>query len=121
MLGCIFGRHSSGAALPGRGDRNCRARGTRRIALKDFYTNVGDARMKLEKNELLTRVFLPQSIGGLSRRLSQAAHSRIDRLSAGRRCGRDQNSGRHAPVQDARVAITAVNPAPMLVVGADMQ
>ena len=33
--------------------------GTRRTALADFYTNDGVARMKLEKNELLTRVFLP--------------------------------------------------------------
>src|SRR6266542_5071968 len=34
------------------------AAGTRRVPMRDFYTNVGDARMKLEQNELLTRVFL---------------------------------------------------------------
>ena len=34
-------------------------KGTRRVPLSEFYTNVGDARMKLEKNELLTRVLLP--------------------------------------------------------------
>src|SRR5689334_11502670 len=38
--------------------------GTRRMAIKDFYTNVGDARMRLEPHEMITRVFLPESIAG---------------------------------------------------------
>src|SRR5581483_10395973 len=34
------------------------ASGFRRLPLAEFYTNVGDARMKLAANEMLTRVFL---------------------------------------------------------------
>jgi len=37
------------------------AAGTRRLPLRDFYTGVGDNYRKLEKNELLTGIFLPQS------------------------------------------------------------
>ena len=66
------------------------AGGTRRIPLRDFYTGLGDNYRKLQPNELVTRVFLPAVIGRLSRRLPQAASSRIDRLSAGRRRGRDE-------------------------------
>src|SRR5512142_2161012 len=40
------------------------ARGVRRLPLADFYTNLGDARMKLEKDELLTRVLLPARTAG---------------------------------------------------------
>src|SRR5262249_31803964 len=40
--------------------------GKRRMPLADFYTNVGDNRMKLAPNELLTRVFLPETMSGYS-------------------------------------------------------
>jgi 4-hydroxybenzoyl-CoA reductase subunit beta len=40
------------------------ARGARRLPLADFYTGAGDARMKLEKNEILTRIFLPETTAG---------------------------------------------------------
>ena len=39
-------------------------KGTRRVPLREFYTDLGDARMRLEKNELLTRVFLPEQTAG---------------------------------------------------------
>src|SRR6266851_10146052 len=38
--------------------------GFRHVALSDFYTRVGDARMRLEPNEMLTRVFLPEASSG---------------------------------------------------------
>jgi 4-hydroxybenzoyl-CoA reductase subunit beta len=38
--------------------------GMRRVALKDFYTKSGDARMRLERNEMLTRVYLPEASSG---------------------------------------------------------
>src|SRR5437762_145622 len=38
--------------------------GTRRVPLSDFYTNIGDARMKLANNEIVSRVFLPERMAG---------------------------------------------------------
>jgi 4-hydroxybenzoyl-CoA reductase subunit beta len=40
------------------------ASGTRRIPLSDFYTGEGDAYRKLRPDELLTRIFLPESSAG---------------------------------------------------------
>src|SRR5690348_11692017 len=40
------------------------ANGVRRVALDGFYTGEGEARMRLAKNELLTRVFLPARAAG---------------------------------------------------------
>ena len=91
-------------------------RGFRRIPLAQLYTNVGDARFTLEKNELLTRVFLPESSAGYSGVYKKLRlRGSIDYPLAGvavalRRKGRR--------VEDARVAITGVNPAPHLVPGA---
>src|SRR6059058_735653 len=34
--------------------------GMRRVPLAEFYSNVGDARMKLAHNEIVSRVFLPE-------------------------------------------------------------
>src|SRR5437868_13241413 len=36
-------------------------KGFRKVPIKDFYTGIGDAVLKLEKDELLTRIFLPES------------------------------------------------------------
>ena len=91
--------------------------GTRRLALRDFYTNVGDARVKLAKNELVTRVFLPErSAGyrGVYRKLR--LRGSIDYPLAGVAVALRRSNGH---VEDARVAITAVNPAPLLVRGVD--
>jgi 4-hydroxybenzoyl-CoA reductase subunit beta len=91
-------------------------KGTRRVPLSEFYTNVGDARMKLEKNELLTRVLLPAKTGGwrgVYRKLR--IRGSIDYPLAGVAIALKRSNG---DVADARVAITAVNPAPLIVKGA---
>jgi 4-hydroxybenzoyl-CoA reductase subunit beta len=101
--------------------------GVRRVPLAEFYTHIGDARMKLEKNELLTRVLLPGRTAGyrgLYRKLR--IRGAIDYPLAGvavalKRASQTSKTGSSgAPwmVEDARVAITAVNPAPLLVRGA---
>ena len=91
--------------------------GFRRVALSDFYTNVGDARMKLEPNEMLTRVLLPEaSSGWKGSYMKLRVRGSIDYPLAGVAVALKKNGG---PVEQARVAITAVNPAPLLVPGAE--
>jgi 4-hydroxybenzoyl-CoA reductase subunit beta len=93
--------------------------GTRRLALRDFYTNVGDARMKLAKNEIVTRVFLPEHIAGyrgVYRKLR--LRGSIDYPLAGVAVALKRPNGH---VEDACVAITAVNPAPLLVRGVEKE
>ncbi len=89
------------------------ANGTRRVTLRDFYTNDGQNYRKLKPNELLTRVFLPrESAGyrGVYRKLR--VRGSIDYPLAGVAVAIKRSNGH---VLDARVAITAVNPAPMIV------
>src|SRR5947209_9304024 len=91
--------------------------GIRRMALKDFYTNVGDGRMKLKRHEMLTRVFLPEdSAGWKGSYMKMRIRGSIDYPLAGVAVALKKNGG---PVEAARVAITAVNPAPLLVAGAE--
>jgi 4-hydroxybenzoyl-CoA reductase subunit beta len=91
--------------------------GVRRMAMKDFYTNVGDARMRLEPHEMITRVFLPESTKGWKGSyLKLRVRGSIDYPLAGVAVALKQNGG---PVEAARVAVTAVNPAPLLVPGAE--
>jgi 4-hydroxybenzoyl-CoA reductase subunit beta len=91
--------------------------GVRRMLLKDFYTNEGDARMRLEGHEMVTRVFLPQSSSGWKGSYQKLRlRGSIDYPLAGVAVALRQNGG---PIQGARVAITAVNPAPLLVPGAE--
>ena len=92
------------------------ASGTRRIALQDFYTGLGDTYRKLAPNEILTRVFLPSSSAGYKgvyRKLR--IRGSIDYPLAGVAVAMKRSNGH---VADARIGITAVNPAPMLVRGA---
>ncbi len=80
--------------------------GTRRALLRDFYTNVGDARMKLAKNEIVTRVLLPERTAGyrgVYRKLR--LRGSIDYPLAGVAVALKRSNGH---VEDARVAITAV-------------
>jgi 4-hydroxybenzoyl-CoA reductase subunit beta len=91
-------------------------KGVRRLPLQDFYTNIGDARMKLEKHELLTRVFLPASSAGWHGAYRKLRiRGSIDYPLAGVAVALKRKNGH---IEDARLAITAVNPAPVLVPGA---
>ena len=92
------------------------ADGTRRIPLADFYTGLGDSYRKLQPHELVTRVFLPASSAGYSgvyRKLR--VRGSIDYPLAGVAVVMKRSNGH---VADARIGITAVNPAPLLVKGA---
>jgi 4-hydroxybenzoyl-CoA reductase subunit beta len=94
--------------------------GTRRLPLHDFYTGLGDNYRKLQAHELATRIFLPASsadYSGVYRKLR--VRGSIDYPLAGvavvmKRSSNGNGVGR---VADARVGITAVNPAPLLVKG----
>jgi 4-hydroxybenzoyl-CoA reductase subunit beta len=92
------------------------AGGTRRVLLRDFYTGLGDNYRDLQPNELVTRVFLPASAAGyhgVYRKLR--VRGSIDYPLAGVAVVMKRSNGR---VADARIGITAVNPAPLLVQGA---
>jgi 4-hydroxybenzoyl-CoA reductase subunit beta len=89
---------------------------TRRIPLREFYTGLGDDYRKLQPDELLTRVFLPEASAdyrGVYRKLR--IRGSIDYPLAGVAVVIKRSNGH---VADGRVAITAVNPAPLLVKGA---
>jgi len=92
-------------------------RGARRLPLKDFYSMVGDAHLKLDPGEMLTRVFLPEaSSGWKGSYLKLRIRGSIDYPLAGVAVAFKKNGG---PIEAARVAITAVNPAPLLVAAAE--
>jgi len=86
--------------------------GLRRMPLADFYTNEGDARMKLARHEILTRALLPARTAnwhGAYRKLR--IRGSIDYPLAGVAVALQKNGH----IQHAHIAITGVNPAPMLV------
>lgn len=88
---------------------------TRRISLNDFYTGEGDNYRKLQANELVTRIILPKISAGYSgvyRKLR--IRGSIDYPLAGVAVVIKKSNGH---IEDLRVGITAVNPAPMLVKG----
>jgi 4-hydroxybenzoyl-CoA reductase subunit beta len=88
--------------------------GFRRVPLADFYTNIGDARMKLAQTEMLTRVFLPDRMAGYRGAYHKLRlRGSIDYPLAGVAVSLKTTS--RGFVDDARVAITAVNPSPILV------
>src|SRR5450755_985552 len=89
---------------------------SRRIPLAEFYTGDGEAYRRLRSDELLTRVFLPESSAdyrGVYRKLR--VRGSIDYPLAGVAVVIKRSNGH---IADARLAITAVNPAPLLVKGA---
>jgi len=96
------------------------AHATRRLPLQDFYTGLGDDYRKLQPDELVTRVFLPASSAdyrGVYRKLR--VRGSIDYPLAGVAVVMKRSSnGKSGHVADARIGITAVNPAPLLVKGA---
>lgn len=88
----------------------------RRVPLRDFYTGLGDNYRKLQPNELVTRIFLPAETAGyrgVYRKLR--VRGSIDYPLAGVAVVMKRSNGH---VADARIGITAVNPAPLLVKGA---
>jgi 4-hydroxybenzoyl-CoA reductase subunit beta len=90
--------------------------GTRRIPLANFYSGLGDNYRKLQPNELVTRVFLPATsadYSGVYRKLR--VRGSIDYPLAGVAVALKRSNGQ---IADARIGITAVNPAPLLVKGA---
>jgi len=92
------------------------AHGVRRIALRDFYTGLGDTYRNLQANELVTRVFLPAASAGyrgVYRKLR--VRGSIDYPLAGVAVVMKRSNGH---IADARIGITAVNPSPLLVGGA---
>jgi 4-hydroxybenzoyl-CoA reductase subunit beta len=89
---------------------------TRRILLEDFYTGLGDNYRNLQASELVTRILLPASTAGyrgVYRKLR--VRGSIDYPLAGIAVAIKRTNGH---IADARIAMTAVNPAPMLVAGA---
>ena len=90
--------------------------GARRVPLRDFYTGLGDDYRNLGATEVVTRVLLPASSSGyrgVYRKLR--VRGSIDYPLAGVAVVIKRSNGR---VADARIGITAVNPAPLLVKGA---
>jgi 4-hydroxybenzoyl-CoA reductase subunit beta len=90
---------------------------TRRIPVHDFYTGEGDNYRKLEANELVTRVILPRTSAGycgVYRKLR--IRGSIDYPLAGVAVAMKGSNGH---IENLRIAITAVNPAPVLVKGID--
>ncbi|MGB7129562.1 MAG: FAD binding domain-containing protein [Candidatus Sulfotelmatobacter sp.] len=92
------------------------ANGRRRMPLREFYTGDGISYRRLQPNELVTRIFLPaQSAGyrGVYRKLR--VRGSIDYPLAGVAVAMKRSNGH---VSETHIAITAVNPAPMLIKGA---
>ena len=91
--------------------------GLRRTTLSEFYVNDGIVRLHLAANEIVTRVHLPEATAGWRGSYQKLrVRGSIDYPLAGVAVALKMKSGR---VEDARVAITALNPAPFLVKDAD--
>ena len=91
------------------------AASTRRIFLNDFYTGEGDQYRRLQSNELVTKIILPHSSSGYCgtyRKLR--VRGSIDYPLAGVAVAVKRSNGH---IEDIKIALTAVNPAPVLVEG----
>ena len=89
-------------------------RGLRRIALRDFYKNDGMDRINLDRDEIVTAVRVPANMAnrrGVYHKLR--IRDSIDYPLAG--VAVTMEVDRAGICRDARVALTAVNPAPLLV------
>lgn len=88
---------------------------TRRIPLREFYTGEGDNYRRLQPSELITKIILPRSTAGYQgtyRKLR--VRGSIDYPLAGVAVAVKRSNGQ---VRDIQIALTAVNPAPVLVEG----
>ncbi len=91
--------------------------GVRRVPIADFYVNDGIVRLHLSPSEVVTRVILPASSKGWRGSYQKLrVRGSIDYPLAGVAVAMKMRNGR---VEDARMAITAVNPAPHLVKDVD--
>lgn len=89
-------------------------RGTRRLLLRDFYKNDGMDRMAIERDELLAWIYVPARMAGRRgtyRKLR--VRNSIDYPLAGVAVSMER--GEDGRCHNARVALSAVNPAPRLV------
>jgi 4-hydroxybenzoyl-CoA reductase subunit beta len=93
------------------------ASGNRGISLCDFYTGEGANYRRLQPNELVTKIILPHSSSGYRgtyRKLR--VRGSIDYPLAGVAVVVKRSNGH---VEELRIALTAVNPMPVLVGGLD--
>ena len=91
------------------------AAGIRRMKISDFYTGDGVAYRNLQPTELVTRVILAASSAGYRGAYRKLRiRGSIDYPLAGVAVVMKRVNGH---VEDARIGITAVNPAPLLVKG----
>ena len=89
-------------------------RGSRRVTLRDFYKNDGMDRIALERDELLTWVHVPACMAGRAGSYHKLrVRNSIDYPLAGVAVTMQRDA--HGGCSDARVALSAVNPAPRLV------
>jgi 4-hydroxybenzoyl-CoA reductase subunit beta len=87
--------------------------GLRRAALSEFYVNDGIVRVRLATNEIVTRSLLPGTSKGWRGSYQKLrVRGSIDYPLAGVAVALKMRNGL---VQDVRMAITAVNPAPHLI------
>jgi 4-hydroxybenzoyl-CoA reductase subunit beta len=87
--------------------------GMRRIPLRDFYKNDGMDRIGLGRGEIVTAVHVPARMAGLRGAYHKLrVRDSIDYPLAGVAIAMDVDS--QGVCRDARIALTAVNPAPML-------
>ena len=93
------------------------ADGVRRVPIADFYVNDGIVRLHLSPSEIVTRVHLPAASRGWRGSYQKLrVRGSIDYPLAGVAVALKLRQGR---VEDARMAITAVNPAPHLIKDVD--
>jgi 4-hydroxybenzoyl-CoA reductase subunit beta len=88
---------------------------SRRIPLRDFYTGEGDSYRRLQSNELVTKIVLPHASSGYRGKYRKLrVRGSIDYPLAGVAVGLKLSNGH---IEDIQIALTAVNPAPVLVTG----
>jgi len=93
--------------------------GVRRVPLAEFYVNDGIVRLQLGADEIVTRIFLSEAAKGWRGSYQKLrVRGSIDYPLVGVAVATKLRNGR---VEDARMAITAVNPAPHLVKDVDAQ
>jgi 4-hydroxybenzoyl-CoA reductase subunit beta len=93
------------------------SRGRNWLPLADLYTGNGDSPLHLSRDELITRIRIPAEntrMRGAYRKFR--VRGSIDYPLAGVAVGFLQHNGR---IEKARIALTALNPAPRLVDGVD--